>query len=485
MSSARTPESPRDLEGARFLVVDDESFRDVLSILLREAGAIVTPACDGREAIERLATDRFDTIITDISMPRADGHAVLGHVRATTPEVPVIMMTAVATELGDAVDAIKRGAFDYIQKGGGFNSDEFLRRAANAVELKRSREENLRLKSRLGEDKSPFIVGTSERMAQILRVVERVAPTNAAVLVTGESGSGKELVARAVHHNSGRKGRFLTVNCGAFSDELLESELFGHARGAFTGAVAARRGLFEEADRGTLFLDEVGETSQAMQVKLLRVLQEGTFRPVGTSEERSADVRLVTATNRDVEEMVREGTFREDLYYRINVIAIHVPPLRDRREDIQGMIRHFVSIFAAGMGKDALQLTPRAMELLERYPWPGNVRELRNVVERAMALASGDILDESALPEHVREGRTPVRGGAGAGNELALPDGVRLDDFVDDVRKRLIEAALTESGGNQTRAAERLRITFRALRYYVQKHGLRTAGGGEPRGPTS
>ena len=471
--------APRDLEGSRFLVVDDESFRDVLAILLREAGAEVITAVDGRDAIDALSRERVDAVITDISMPRADGHAVLRHVRTALPEVPVLMMTAVATELGDAVDAIKSGAFDYIQKGGTFNSEEFLRRAGNAVELKRSRDENLRLKSRLGDERRPFIVGNSERIAEILRIVQRIAPTGSAVMVTGESGTGKELIARTIHLNSGRTGRFLTVNCGAFTDELLESELFGHSRGAFTGAVSARRGLFEEADKGTLFLDEVGETSQAMQVKLLRVLQDGTFRPLGTSEERSSDVRLITATNRDLDEMLREGSFREDLFYRINVIPVHLPPLRERREDIPLMVGHFVSAFAASMGKDTRGVTPGVMEILERYAWPGNVRELRNVIERAMALALGDVIDEAALPERVRQGTAASRMEDAASTEATLPEGVRLDDFLDEVRRRCIEAALRTSGGNQTRAAEILRITFRSMRYYVQKYGIKTGASGE------
>ena len=285
---------------------------------------------------------------------------------------------------------------------------------------------------------------------------------------------GKELVAQALHRNSGRKGPFLTVNCGAFPDELLESELFGHARGAFTGAVADKRGLFQEADGGTLFLDEVGEMSPAMQVKLLRVLQEGAFRPVGTTEERSVAVRIVTATNRDLEAMVRDGEFREDLYYRINVIPIHVPPLRERADDVAAMVAHFVSVFSVDMGREIHQVTPEALEAMERYPWPGNVRELRNVIERSLALATSDVLDYETLPERVREGRAvaPVASGKAAPDE-GLPDGLRLDDYLDDIRRRCIQLALEECGGNQTRAAERLEVTFRSLRYYVQKYGLR------------
>ena len=470
-----------DLEGAVLLLVDDEeSLRDVLSILLRSQGAEVVQAVEGRQAIELLSKRRFDAVITDISMPIMDGHAVLKHVRQACPEVPVIMMTAVAKDIADAVAAIKAGAFDYIQKGY-FNNDEFLRRVSNAVERKRLREENLRLKNQLADRRTPMIVGQSERMADILSVVERVAPTSSTVLITGESGTGKELIARALHHNSGRQGRFLTVNCGAFPDDLLESELFGHAKGAFTGAVAAKRGLFEEADTGTLFLDEVGETSPAMQVKLLRVLQEGTFRPVGTTDERRTDVRIVTATNRDLEEMVREGAFREDLYYRINVIPIHVPPLRERREDIQGMVRYFVAANCAQMNKEIRQVTPRALELLEGHAWPGNVRELKNVIERAIALATTDVLDEGMLPERLREGPA-VELASEAGAFPRVPEGMRLDDYLDDIRKRCIEEALAETGGNQTRAAESLRITFRALRYYVQKHGIRAGGGGEGSG---
>jgi len=484
-AQGRTPRpGARDLVGASLLVVDDESsLRDMLRILLEGSGARVALAADGREAIEVLGRDRFDTVITDISMPRADGHAVLAHVRRTCPEVPVVMMTAVAKDLSDAVEAIKQGAFDYIQKGY-FNNDEFLRRVCNAVERKRLREENLRLRDQLEDrERGPVIIGHGERMAAILSVVDRVAPTGATVLITGESGTGKELIARALHRNSKRTGRFLTVNCGAFPDELLESELFGHAKGAFTGAVSARRGLFEECDRGTLFLDEVGEMSPAMQVKLLRVLQEGTFRPVGTTEERSADVRIVAATNRDLDEMVRDGSFREDLYYRINVIPIHVPPLRERREDIQLMVRHYVAAFSADMAKDIRTITPEALELLERYPWPGNVRELKNVIERAIALATGDVLDESTLPARLREGR-PAPTPAPVALDASLPEGVRLDDHLDEIRKRCIVSALEETDGNQTRAAERLGITFRALRYYVQKYGLKAAvrgsgGGGD------
>jgi two-component system response regulator PilR (NtrC family) len=463
----------RDLNGARLLVVDDEaSLREMLRILLEGRGAEVTLAPDGREAIAALQQGRFDTVVTDISMPRADGHAVLAHVRRHSPEVPVVMMTAVAKDLSDAVEAIKLGAFDYIQKGY-FNNDEFLRRVCNAVERKRLREENLRLRDQL-EDRArgPVIIGTSERMAAILSVVERVAPTGASVLITGESGTGKELIARAVHRNSGRTGRFLTVNCGAFPDELLESELFGHAKGAFTGAVAARRGLFEECDGGTLFLDEVGEMSPAMQVKLLRVLQEGTFRPVGTSDERSADVRIIAATNRDLDEMVREGAFREDLYYRVNVIPIHVPSLRERREDIQSMVRHYVAAFSADMAKDIRQVAPDALDLLERYSWPGNVRELKNVIERSIALATGDVLDAATLPARLKEGGSRPAASVPS-DDAALPEGVRLDDHLDAIRKRCIVAALEETEGNQTRAAERLGVTFRALRYYVQKYGVK------------
>lgn len=485
MSSERSSEARgsgrelRELRGARLLVVDDEaSLREMLEILLRDRGAEVTLAEDGRAAIALLERERFDTVVTDISMPGATGHDVLDHVRREQPEVPVVMMTAVAKDLADAVAAIKRGAFDYIQKGH-FNNDEFLRRVNNAVERKRLREENLRLKDQLADQgQGPVIVGRSDRMSDILSVVERVAPTGSAVLITGESGTGKELIARALHRNSERTGRFLTVNCGAFPDELLESELFGHAKGAFTGAIAARRGLFEECDGGTLFLDEVAEMSAAMQVKLLRVLQEGTFRPVGTAEEGSADVRVVAATNRDLEEMVREGSFREDLYYRINVIPIHVPPLRERREDIQGMVSHFVALFSAEMRKDIRQVTPGALELLETYAWPGNVRELKNVVERAIALAPSDVLDETTLPERVRVRATADGRARPPRREDVLPAGVRLDDHLDDVRRRCIEVALAETGGNQTRAAERLRITFRALRYYVQKYGLKASPGG-------
>ncbi|MEM7249316.1 MAG: sigma-54 dependent transcriptional regulator [Acidobacteriota bacterium] len=468
---------------ARVLVVDDEpGLRTMLKILFESSGARVQTAEDGRAALKQLGSGGFDAVVTDISMPGMNGHELLAHLVQEQPELPVVMMTAVNNDIADAVEAIKRGAFDYIQKGF-FNNDELVRRVANAVERKRLREENLRLRVQLeGAKQGGEIIGSSSRMMEILSVVSRVAPTEATVLITGESGTGKELVARSLHEGSGRSGRFLTINCGAFPDELLESELFGHEKGAFTGAVAAKRGLFEEADGGTLFLDEAGETSPAMQVKLLRVLQEGTFRPVGSTQERGSEVRIVAATNRDLEEMVREGTFREDLYYRINVIPIHLPPLRERRGDIQGMVRHFVEMFAARMNRPGMRVSPKALEALEHYDWPGNVRELKNVIERAIALATSESIEVEALPENVREGKKRRRPSGPAAEGDELPDGVRLDDYLDDLRKRLISSALEETGGNQTRAAQRLGVTFRSLRYYAGKYGLK---GGVPAGEGS
>lgn len=459
MSTSRTTgsEGAQDLRGASLLVVDDEeSLREMLQILLVSRGASVVTAGDGKAAVEALEGTRFDAIITDISMPVLDGHGVLRHVRQHRPEVPVIMMTAVAKDVADAVEAIKRGAFDYIQKGY-FNNDEFLRRVTNAVEHSRLREENLRLRSQLEGRRQNTILGRSERMRSILSVVERVAPTSSTVLVTGESGVGKELIARTIHHNSGRTGKFVAVNCGAFTDELLESELFGHAKGAFTGASTAHRGFFEEAHGGTLFLDEVGEMSPAMQVKLLRALQEGVVRPVGTTEERTVDVRVITATNRDLEEMVREGSFREDLYYRVNVVTLGLPTLAERREDIPVLATRFLRSVASRYGRPVRGFSPDSMELLMAAPWPGNVRQLHNAIEKAVALCTEPIVP-TALMERILA--TPVE-----------PQ-TSLDTAKQAFERDYVVQLLKQTRGNVTdaaRLAQRNRSEFYAL---LRRHSL-------------
>ncbi|HET8774072.1 MAG TPA: sigma-54 dependent transcriptional regulator, partial [Thermoanaerobaculia bacterium] len=358
------------------------------------------------------------------------------------------------------------GAVDYIAKP--FDIEELKIVVRKAVERKELEDENLHLRTAL-EERFTFanIIGRSAKMHEIFSVVQRIARTNSTVLISGESGTGKELIARAIHYNSDRRGKFVSINCGALPETLLESELFGHERGAFTGAVRDKRGLFHEADRGTIFLDEIGETSTAMQIKLLRVLQDRVVRKVGSNVEASVDVRVIAATNRDLTESIREGTFREDLFYRINVIPITLPPLRHRREDIPLLVEHFIEKFCTRMVVQRKRISTDAMRAIEKYHWPGNVRELENVVERMIALETSDVLTTKSLPEHVLlGGRIPD-----ATFELP-PEGISLQDHLEAIGKIFMLKALERSGGVQTQAAELLRMSFRSFRYYAKKYEL-------------
>jgi DNA-binding NtrC family response regulator len=436
-----------------WVIDDDASSRELLARVLGERGWKVDQLTDGREALDRLAAGKApDLVVSDIRMGEVDGLAVTEAFRRDAPETPVILVTAFGNVDG-AVEAIRRGAFDYVSKP--YDVDAVQLTAARALEQRRLAEENRTLRRQLRDKyRLENAVGRSEAMLQVFKTAARVAASDATVLILGESGTGKELVARALHQSSPRaSGPFVPVDCGAIAEGVLESELFGHARGAFTGAQTARRGLFEEAAGGTLFLDEIGDVGPGLQARLLRALQEGTIRRVGTNETIPVDARVVAATNRDLEEAVRQGKFREDLYYRLNVVTIRIPPLRDRREDVPLLAEHF----AAKHGRGEATVSPEARELLMAYDWPGNVRELENVVARALALNPSGVVVPADLPDRVRGGTAvaePARG-------LPLPAGFRPS--LDELGRRYAALVLAECAGNKTRAAELLGIDRKTL----------------------
>jgi len=456
------------MSAARVLIVDDEkSMRDLLTITLDKAGYDVTAADGGEAAIEAIRKDSFDTIITDLRMPRVDGMQVLRAARDLSPETAVIVVTAVAST-ETAVEAMKLGAYDYITKP--FKLDEVDLIIKNGLERKRLRDENLYLRRQL-ETQHRFenIIGKSARIAEVFDTIRKIADSPATAMISGESGTGKELVARAIHFNSLRRDKpFVSVNCGAIPEGLMESELFGHVRGSFTGAVANKIGLFAAAEGGPLFLDEITEIPPLLQVKLVRAIQLREVRRVGDTKDIKTDVRLIAASNRDLETAVRDGVMREDLFYRLNVIPIHLPPLRERREDIAFLVAHFIQKFSKELGKDVRGVTPEAMAVLERHHWPGNIRELENAIERAIVLGTGEMVGLESLPESVRRER-PAR----EPEVLDLPEeGVDLEATLDDLERRYLRIALERTGGVQTKAAELLRMTFRQFRYKLQKHSL-------------
>jgi DNA-binding NtrC family response regulator len=448
------------------LIVDDEaSLRDFLTIVFEGEGWSIEAAAtlaDARAAVQR---HEPDVILCDLMLPDGSGIDFLRELKAQNPSIAVVMITA-HTSTKSAIDALKAGATDYIAKP--FDIEELKVIVGKAVERKELEDENLHLRSAL-EERFTFsnIIGRSPKMQEIFSIVQRIAKTTSTVLISGESGTGKELIARAIHYNSGRRGKFVSINCGALPETLLESELFGHERGAFTGAIREKRGLFHEADRGTIFLDEIGETSTAMQIKLLRVLQDRVVRRVGSNVETTVDVRVIAATNRDLSDSIQKGTFREDLFYRINVIPIALPPLRQRREDIPLLVEHFIAKFCATLGVPQKRISSDAMRAIEKYHWPGNVRELENVVERMIALETSDVLTTKSLPEAV------LLGGSIPDVTFDLPqDGISLQDHLEAIGKIFMLKALERTGGVQTQAAELLRMSFRSFRYYAKKYDL-------------
>ncbi len=444
----------------RILVVDDEpAQRELVCGFLRKHGFDVAEAGGGKEAVARVKREPFDLVLTDQSMPDLSGIEVLEAVRSTSPETAVVIITAYGT-IETAVSAVKAGAADYLTKP--LNLDDLLHRVHRVGERQRLVAENRELREALAErHRVEGIIGESGRMQEVLSLVRRVAPSDATVLIRGESGTGKELIARALHYASPRAGGPLVkVNCAALAESLLESELFGHEKGAFTGAVASRKGRFELADGGSIFLDEIGDLPPHLQVKLLRVLQEREFERVGSSRPVKVDVRLLAATHRDLEALVREGRFREDLYYRINVVTIVLPPLRERREDLPPLIEHFLRGFAGKNGKTVRGLTREAREALLRYDYPGNIRELENLIERAVVLTRDDVIGVEDLPLVLE---APASGSVDEAGLIAAVEGLE---------RRMIREALTKADGTQTRAAELLGISERVLRYKLKKYGL-------------
>ncbi len=445
--------------GVKVLVVDDQrNMRATTAMLLRDAGYAVSEAEDGAAAVQRIAAEPFDVVLTDVRMGPVDGMEVLRSTLEASPTTQVIVMTAYGT-IESAVEAIRRGAYDYIAKP--FKEDELLLRVAKAVERRRRLGEVSLLRhdfrDRYGLD---HIVGRSAPMRDLLDRVVRVAPTDATVLVTGESGTGKELVARALHTLSRRADKpFVPVNCAAITETLLESELFGHARGSFTGATRARRGLFEEANGGSLFIDEIGETSPGSQAKLLRAIQEGEIRRVGESLPVKVNVRVIAATNQNLKLAVAERRFREDLYYRLNVVPLRLPPLRERREDVPLLARHFLDRYGQRTG-ERKTLTPGALQKLVEYPWPGNVRELENIIEQAAALAPHAALGEA----DVRIEGSPASG--------LGPSAQTLADAVDAAERRAIEAALARCGGDLSRVARELQVSSTTLWRKMKRHAI-------------
>jgi two-component system response regulator PilR (NtrC family) len=435
--------------------------REMLGIMLRKEGYEVVAADNRATAAAVLGREPVDMVITDVKLPDGDGIEILRHVKAGSPDTVVIVMTAFGSTQ-TAVAALKLGAHDYLTKP--FDIEELKIVVRNALEKRQLEEENLLMKAELrARHGLQNIIGVSAAMGAVFSLVRSVAATNSTVLVTGESGTGKELVAKAIHSLSVRKDApFVSVNCGGLAESLLESELFGHVKGAFTDAYQHKKGLFEAAHRGTLFLDEIGDMPAAMQVKLLRSLQERKVRRVGGTEEIEVDVRVVAATNHSLAELVRERRFREDLYYRLSVIPLHIPPLRERRDDIQLLAEHFLARFAREMGKNVAKISSEAMARLLRYPWPGNVRELENVIERAVALETTPAVLVERLPETLQK-EAPSAAGPSLGS------GFSLDEHLQSIERALVRQALDQAGGDRGEAARLLGVTTRSLRYLLGK----------------
>ena len=452
-------------EKSKILVVDDEpGMRTFLEIILRKEGYSVETAADGMKALDNINNNVFDLAILDILMPVMNGIEVLKRIIEKSPETTVIIITAFASH-ETAIEAMKLGAYDYITKP--FKIDEIKLVIKKALDKKGLERENLRLRKEL-QTKYGFanIIGRSIGISKVFELIKRVSELKVNVLITGESGTGKELVARAVHYSGSRhRGPFIAVNCGAIPEPLVESELFGYRRGAFTGASRNKKGLFEEADGGTIFLDEIVDLPIHLQVKLLRVIEEKTIRPLGSTEPIPVDIRIIAATNKLLEKEIANEKFREDLFYRLNVIKIDLPPLRDRRDDIPPLAIHFVEKYSHEMGKDINGISPKALETLESYHYPGNVRELENIIARCVALETSNVIRQQTLPELiVNMGSLNIENGI-AGN-------FGLDHLLETFEKRTIDKALTEAQGNKVEAAKLLGITFRSLRYRLAKHGL-------------
>ncbi|MBF0292769.1 MAG: sigma-54-dependent Fis family transcriptional regulator [Nitrospinae bacterium] len=457
------------------LVADDErSMTEFLEIMLNRDGYDVITASSAEEAMEAIESRGVDLVITDINMPKAGGMAVLKHAIGRDADLPVIMITAFAST-DTAVEAMKMGAYDYITKP--FRLDEIKLTISKALERRKDKAEIRRLKEETTRSYSAGeLLGKSEKMQSLFRLIRKVADSKSTVLITGESGSGKELVAKAIHYLSDRKEKpFMSINCGAMPEQLLESELFGHQKGSFTGAHADKKGLMELADGGTFFLDEIGETPLSVQVKLLRALQEREFKRVGGVKDIKVDIRVIAATNQDLSELIKAGKFREDLYYRLNIITLSPPPLRERREDIPILATKFIEKYSREDNRRITSVSGEAMSLLEKYNWRGNVRELENVIERAVVLATGPRIETDNLPDYIRNPPAQITAGA-----IEVPDdGLDLEAKLEGMEKEYLLKALEKSGGRKKEAARLVNLTFRSFRYKLSKYGIKTDDKGD------
>lgn len=449
------------------LVIDDEkSLLDLLSVVLKKEGYRVKTCLAPAKVFDLLEKENFDLLVCDIKLPEISGMEILKYARENRPDIPVIMITAYGS-LKQAVEALKAGAIDYILKP--FDVEELKIIIAKELEKRRLKEENILLKRDLQEKYSfENMIGKSKAMQEIYSLIEKTSATDSTILISGESGTGKEMAARAIHLLSRRRENpFVSINCAALPESLLESELFGHARGSFTGAVADKKGMFEMATKGTLFLDEVGETSPWTQVKVLRALQERKIRRVGGTEEIPVDVRIIAATNQDLKKRIEEGKFREDLYYRLNVISFEMPPLKKRVEDIPLLVNRFLQNYCRKMDKKMKRVAPEVITYFEAYAWPGNVRELENVIERVVAIEDRETITAAALPREIIS--PPKR----AAVQRLIPPGFNLADHIDEISKAYIGEARVLAGGNLRKAASLLGISYRSLRHLITKYGLR------------
>ena len=457
------------------LVADDEkSMTEFLEIMLNRDGYDVITASSAEEAMDAIEHRGVDLVITDINMPKAGGMAVLNRSIVRDKDLPVIMITAFAST-DTAVEAMKMGAYDYITKP--FRLDEIKLTISKALERRKDKAEIRRLKEETTRSYSAGdLLGKSEKMQGLFRLIRKVADSKSTVLVTGESGSGKELVAKAIHYLSDRKDKpFMSINCGAMPEQLLESELFGHQKGSFTGAHADKKGLMELAEGGTFFMDEIGETPLSVQVKMLRVLQEREFKRVGGVKDIKVDIRVIAATNQDLEELIKAGRFREDLFYRLNIITVDTPPLRERKDDIPILVTKFIEKYSREDSRRITSISSEAMSLLERYGWRGNVRELENVIERAVVLATEPRIETENLPDYIRNPTADTAAGI-----IEVPDdGLDLEGKLAAMEKEYLLKALEKSGGRKKEAARLVNLTFRSFRYKLSKYGIKTEDKGD------
>jgi two-component system response regulator AtoC len=450
----------------RILIVDDEeNFRHMLSVILKKEKYDVETASNGEEGLKKISLSGFDQILCDIRMPQMDGMGFLREVQKIAVDATVIMMSAYGT-MDIAIEAMKLGAYDYISKP--FKPDEIILTLKKAEERERLRKENELLRKEVQKEYSfENIISKNEKMQKIFEVIKKVAPYKSTILITGESGTGKELIAKALHYSSDRSQLpFIPVNCGAIPENLLESELFGHVKGAFTDAIRTKKGLFEEADGGTLFLDEIGDLPPQLQVKLLRVLQDGEIRKVGESKSIQIDIRIITATAKDLTKEVNEGRFREDLFYRLNVLPIYIPPLRERKEDIPLLVHHFINKYSESMNKRVVGIAPKALDVLMNYRWYGNVRELENTIERAIVLTDKENIEPENLPIEIQNFQDQIQFTPLAEEEYSIK---KASIYLE---RNLIEKALKKTKGNHTHAARVLEISHRALLYKIKEYGI-------------